>query len=102
VDYIVKRDDVFVFKFFHKRDLTNGGARGAFFAVEVDLLQSDVFAGLAVAAFEDLEKRLEVVGMDTDEEGVLFVAYSGICSFTELLELLEGAWRMAAAVHDEV
>jgi hypothetical protein len=41
-------------EFFHQRDLADGGGWRAFFGVEVDFLQGDELAGLAVAAFEDL------------------------------------------------
>jgi hypothetical protein len=49
----VERDDIFVFEFLHEGDFADRGAGGALFAVEVDLFQSDEFAGLAVAALED-------------------------------------------------
>ena len=39
---------------FHEGDFADGGAGGAFFAVEVDFFEGDQFAGLSVAAFEDL------------------------------------------------
>jgi hypothetical protein len=54
VDDIVETDYVFVLKFLHKRDLTDGGARGALFRIEVDLFESDELARLTVAALEDL------------------------------------------------
>jgi hypothetical protein len=45
-------------EFFHQRDLADGGGGSAFFGVEVDFLQGDELAGLAVAAFEDLFSRV--------------------------------------------
>ena len=64
VDDVVQGDDVFVLEFFHERDFADGGAGGAFFAVKVDFFEGDEFAGLAVAAFEDLDSRsvLEAMG----------------------------------------
>jgi hypothetical protein len=44
-----------VFELFHKGDFADGGAGGAFFAVEVDLFEGDQLAGLPITAFEDLE-----------------------------------------------
>jgi hypothetical protein len=43
-----------VLELFHEGDFADGGAGGAFFAVEVDFFEGDELAGLAVAAFEDL------------------------------------------------
>ena len=54
VDDIVQGDDVLVLELFHEGDFADGGARGAFFAVEVDFFERDEFAGLAVTAFEYL------------------------------------------------
>jgi hypothetical protein len=54
VDDIVEADNVFVLEFLHKRNLTDGRTRGALLGIEVDLLESDKLARLAVAALEDL------------------------------------------------
>jgi hypothetical protein len=43
-----------MFELLHKRDLADGGRRGAFFGVEVDFFESNELAGLTIAAFEDL------------------------------------------------
>lgn len=51
----MQRNYIFVFELFHEGDFTDGGARGALFAVEVNLFQGDEFACLAVTPFEDLE-----------------------------------------------
>lgn len=42
---------------FHERNLTDGGRWSAFFTVEMDFFESNIFACLAVAAFENLEKK---------------------------------------------
>ena len=47
-------DYVVMFELFHKGDFADRGARGAFFAVEVDFFQGNELACLTVAAFEDL------------------------------------------------
>jgi len=57
VDDIVEGDNVFVFELFHEGDFADGGAGGAFFAVEVDFFEGDEFAGLPIATFEDLVGR---------------------------------------------
>lgn len=62
VDDVVQGDDVFVFELFHQGDFADGGAGGAFFAVEVDFFEGDEFVGLSVATFEDLVKRKGSVG----------------------------------------
>ena len=54
VDDIVEADYVLVLKLLHKRNLTDGSAGGTLFGIEVDLLESNKLARLAVAAFEDL------------------------------------------------
>jgi hypothetical protein len=54
VDDIVQGDYILVLQLFHQRDFANGGAGGAFFEVEVDLLESNELAGLTVSSFEDL------------------------------------------------
>lgn len=54
VDYVVEGDDVFVLEFLHQADFADGCTRGPFFAVEVNFFESDKFAGLPVATFEDL------------------------------------------------
>lgn len=38
---------------FHEGNLADRGGGGAFFTVEVDFLEGDEFAGLAIAAFEN-------------------------------------------------
>lgn len=43
-----------MFKLLHEGDFTDGGARRAFLAVEVDLFEGDEFAGLPITTFEDL------------------------------------------------
>ena len=54
VDDVVQGQDVFVLELFHERDFADGGARCAFFGIEMDFFEGDKFAGLAVAAFENL------------------------------------------------
>lgn len=41
VDDIVESENIDVFEFFQERDLSNGGAGGALFCVQVDLLESN-------------------------------------------------------------
>jgi len=54
VDDVVEGDDVFVLELFHEGDFSDGGARGAFFAVEVDFLQRDELPRLPITSFEYL------------------------------------------------
>jgi hypothetical protein len=54
VDYVVEGDDVFVLEFLHQADFADGRTRRPFFAVKVNFFESDKFAGLPVATFEDL------------------------------------------------
>jgi hypothetical protein len=54
VDDIVQGDYILVLQLFHQRDFADGGARSAFFEVEMDLLESHELAGLVVSSFEDL------------------------------------------------
>ena len=56
---------VLMFELFHKRDFADGGAGGAFFAVEVNFFQSDKFACLAVTPFKDL-KKISAIGAAKD------------------------------------
>lgn len=58
VDDVVEGQDVFVLELFHQGDLADGGRRCAFFRVEVDFFEGDKLAGLAIAAFEDLNIML--------------------------------------------
>ena len=55
VDDVVEGDDVVVLELLHQGYFADGGAGGAFFAVEVDFFEGDELAGLAIAAFENLE-----------------------------------------------
>ena len=45
-----------MFQLFHETDLANSSAGRALFAVKVDLFEGNIFAGLAIAAFEDLSQ----------------------------------------------
>ena len=73
VDDIVERDDVFVLELFHEGYFADGGAGSAFFAVEVNFFQSDQFASLSIASFEDLwggmsirwDRQLRIAGNHT-------------------------------------
>lgn len=67
VDNIVEADNVLVLELLHQRDLADGGAGRALLAVEVDLLERDKLARLAIAPLEDRR----------------------ICALAQLLQLLE-------------
>lgn len=69
VNNIVKRHNVFVFELLHKRDLADGRTRGAFFGIEMDLLEGDELARHAVAALEDLYAGEESVTGKREEGG---------------------------------
>jgi len=56
VDDIVQSHNVLVLEFLHQRDLTDGRARGSLLRVEMNLLESDELACLAVAALEHLHE----------------------------------------------
>ena len=85
VDHIVQRDDILVLELLHKRDFADCGGGRAFFGVEVDLFESDIFAGLPVAAFEDLFTSLVAVQTWLAKSG----PYSSVSAFAQLLQLLE-------------
>lgn len=54
VDDVVQQDNVLVAQLLHKGDFADGRRGRALLRVEVDLLEGDELAGLAVAALEDL------------------------------------------------
>lgn len=99
VDDIMKCNDVLVFELLHKGYLADGGRRRAFFGVEVDFLQSNELAGLAIAAFEDLWTQ-HIVSSRKACRAVLKYPYCCICALSELFQLLERA-GVALAVHGE-
>ena len=69
---VVKRHNVLVLELLHERDLADGRTRGSFFGIEVDLLEGDELARLAVAALEDL-RRVSQCG-ENGQDGALTVA----------------------------
>lgn len=42
----------------HQGDLTDGSAGGSLLGIEMDLLEGDQLAGLAITSFEDLSKSV--------------------------------------------
>ena len=56
VDNIAQGDYVLVLQLFHEGYLADGGARGAFFGIEVDLLERYEVASLAIPSFENLHR----------------------------------------------
>lgn len=71
----------------------------------MDFFEGDEFAGLAVAAFEDLAGAVLAVCMFSRATVAMLVVevvhgctYGGICSLTQLLELLERVW--VPLIHD--
>ena len=63
-----------MFELFHERDLADGGAGSSFFAIQVDLFQSNELASLAVTSFEDLTIKVsEVVQQQIDSLTVAYV-----------------------------
>jgi hypothetical protein len=93
MDDVVKEDDVLVLELLHEGYFTDSGGRGAFFGIEVDLLQGDELARLAVAALENLQAIRAVLESRAGEE-----THRGIGSFAQLFQLLEGA-GMSPVVH---
>lgn len=57
VNDVVESNDILVFELLHERDLADGSRRGPFFRVEMDLLERDELAGLAIPALEDLRAQ---------------------------------------------
>lgn len=84
MDDIVKGDYVLVLELFHQRYLADGGRWSAFFTVEVDLLQGDEFARLSVAAFEDLDGRLDWRSKEMQACGHVENTYCCIGTFAQL------------------
>jgi len=72
VDDIVEQDNVLVLQLLHEGYLADGGGGRALFRVEVDFLEGDIFARLAVAALEDL-RRVSQCG-ENGQDGALTVA----------------------------
>lgn len=62
VDDIVEGEDVGVLQLLHQGDLADGCGGCAFFRIEVDLLEGNELAGLAVTPFEDLRMLAEARG----------------------------------------
>lgn len=65
----------------HKRDLADGSAWRAFFAVEVDFFERNEFTGLPIPAFENLMIHGSVSRLCEDWR---LRAYRGICPFPQL------------------
>lgn len=95
VDDIVQQDNVLVAQLLHERNLADGRRGRALLRVEVDLLEGDEFARLAVAALEYLGRGSAWAG---ERAACVRRHYRGIGALAELLELLEGA-GVAAVVH---
>ena len=86
----MERDNVLVLELFHEGDFADSGTGGSFFAVKVDFFEGDKFAGLAVAAFEDLGWVLEGKSNDSWGREVKSGNYRCISAFSELKDVLAG------------
>ena len=62
VDDIMEGDNVFVLQLFHERDLADSRRRCAFFRVQMNFLECDKLARLAIAPLENLKCRDQFKG----------------------------------------
>lgn len=101
MNHIVECDNILVLELFHQRDFSDGSGRGTLLGVEVDLLESDEFACLAVAAFEYLVvgERISDVLRSARTSLDMTTTHRGICSLSKLLQLLERA-GVSFPIHD--